>query len=74
MPARMRLWRAPDRLVVTVTDAGGGPRDPFAGLLPAGSGADGGLGLWIVHQSCSHVAMYRDPTGFTIRLTAGTPA
>jgi anti-sigma regulatory factor (Ser/Thr protein kinase) len=72
-PVRMRLWTAADRLVVTVTDSGAGPKDPFAGLVPAGDGAHGGLGLWIAHQSCNHVALYRDRGGFTIRLTAGNP-
>jgi anti-sigma regulatory factor (Ser/Thr protein kinase) len=72
-PARLRLWSGPERLVVTVTDAGPGPKDPFAGLLPAGDGTNGGLGLWIAHQSCNHVAFYRNADGFTIRLTAGNP-
>ncbi|XVU22730.1 anti-sigma factor RsbA family regulatory protein [Actinoplanes sp. CA-054009] len=70
-PVRLRLWSAPDRIVVTVTDGGPGPKDPFAGLLPTGDGLEGGLGLWIAHQSCDHVAMYRDAGGFTVRLTAG---
>ncbi|MEV4282621.1 sensor histidine kinase [Actinoplanes xinjiangensis] len=72
-PVRMRLWRGADRIVVTVSDTGGGPKDPFAGLLPAGDGTAGGLGLWIAHQSCSHVALHRHDDGFTIRLTAGNP-
>ncbi|MEU7712334.1 anti-sigma factor RsbA family regulatory protein [Micromonospora chalcea] len=72
-PVRMRLWRAPDRIVVTVHDRGPGPKDPYAGLLPVGDGSDGGLGLWISHQSCDHVTHHRDASGFTIRLTAGNP-
>ncbi|MFC0033891.1 anti-sigma factor RsbA family regulatory protein [Micromonospora chaiyaphumensis] len=72
-PVRMRLWSAPDRMVVTVQDRGPGPTDPYAGLLPAGNGAAGGLGLWISHQSCNHVALHRDADGFTVRLTAGNP-
>ncbi|GAA2642536.1 sensor histidine kinase [Paractinoplanes durhamensis] len=70
-PVRLRLWSGAGRIVVTVTDAGAGPADPFVGLLPSGDGADGGLGLWIVHQSCSHVALHRHADGFTVRLTAG---
>lgn len=70
---RMRLWRADDRIVVSVGDGGAGPKDAFAGLIPMGDGTNGGLGLWIVHQTCSHVSMYRDDDGFTIRLTAGNP-
>ncbi|GGM08041.1 anti-sigma factor RsbA family regulatory protein [Micromonospora yangpuensis] len=72
-PVRFRLWRAPDRMVVTVADAGDGPKDPFVGLLPAGGDAPGGLGLWITYQSCNHVTMQRGPGGFTLRLTAGNP-
>lgn len=72
-PVHLRLWAADDRLVVSVTDAGAGPDDPFAGLLPAGDGRNGGLGMWIAHQSCNHVAHYRHAGGFTMRLTAGNP-
>jgi anti-sigma regulatory factor (Ser/Thr protein kinase) len=72
-PVRMRLWSGADRIIVTVTDSGDGPKDPFAGLLAAGDGSAGGLGLWIAHQSCNHVALHRHPDGFTIRLTAGNP-
>ncbi|GIJ76128.1 Anti-sigma regulatory factor (Ser/Thr protein kinase) [Micromonospora phaseoli] len=72
-PVRFRLWAGADRLVATVSDGGTGPDDPYAGLLPCGDGAPGGLGLWITHQSCNHVAHYRDADGFTLRLTAGRP-
>ncbi|MGI5245926.1 anti-sigma factor RsbA family regulatory protein [Dactylosporangium sp. CA-139066] len=71
--ARMRLWTGADRMVVTVTDAGPGPKEPFAGLLPVVSLASAGLGLWIAHQVCAHVNMHRAPDGYTVRLTAGTP-
>ncbi|GHJ12806.1 sensor histidine kinase [Micromonospora sp. AKA38] len=72
-PVRLRLWSASDRMVVSVHDRGAGPKDPYAGLLPAGDGTEGGLGLWISHQSCDHVTHHRDVDGFTIRLTAGNP-
>ena len=72
-PVRLRLWRGVDRLIATITDAGAGPEDPFAGLLPAGDGTNGGLGLWIAHQTCNHVTLHRHADGFTIRLTAGNP-
>lgn len=72
-PARMRVWRGAGRMVVTVRDAGPGPKDPFAGLLPAAGGPSAGLGLWIAHQACSHVSLHRDPDGFTVRLTVGLP-
>jgi anti-sigma regulatory factor (Ser/Thr protein kinase) len=72
-PVVLRAWRGADRLVVTVSDGGSGPKDPFAGLLPAGNGSAGGRGLWISHQSCDHVTARRTPEAFTIRLTAGSP-
>lgn len=71
-PVRFRLWSGADRIVATVSDRGPGPADPFAGLLPAGSGP-GGRGLWISHMCCNHVVLDRSPDGFTLRLTAGNP-
>jgi anti-sigma regulatory factor (Ser/Thr protein kinase) len=71
-PVTVRLWRAARRIVVTVTDAGTGPGDPFAGLLPgAVSRTSGGLGLWLAHQMCNYVTLSRDREGFTVRLVAG---
>jgi anti-sigma regulatory factor (Ser/Thr protein kinase) len=50
-PARMRIWTAPERIVVAISDRGPGPQDPYAGLVqsPAVDG-HGGFGLWITHQ------------------------
>lgn len=72
-PMHLRLWTGPDRVVVTVTDQGRGPADPYAGLLPAGSAAEGrgGWGLWLAHQMCSYMTLQRDPAGFTVRMIAG---
>jgi len=67
-PVRVRVWTAPDRLLVSVTDPGRGPGDPFIGLQPVDDASEGGFGLWIAHQLCSHVTMSRDVDGFTIRL------
>jgi anti-sigma regulatory factor (Ser/Thr protein kinase) len=71
-PVTLRLWRGSGRMVVTVGDAGPGPKDPMAGLMPVSGDAPGGLGLWIAHQSCAHVSLHRGAEGFTIRLTAGS--
>ena len=70
-PVCLRVWSGADRIVVTVTDRGAGPQDPFAGLLPARDQATGGRGLWITHQSCNHVAACGDDEGWTIRMIAG---
>ncbi|WP_433260796.1 anti-sigma factor RsbA family regulatory protein [Actinosynnema sp. CS-041913] len=72
-PVHVRLWSDPGRLVVTVHDRGAGPDDPFAGLLPAPNRSLGGLGLWLAHQLCHHIALDRDDNGFTVRLTMGDP-
>lgn len=72
-PAQVRYWVGPDRVVITVTDAGKGPLDPFAGLRAAAHAPAGGLGLWLTHQLCDHVAMSRTPEGFTIRMISGNP-
>jgi anti-sigma regulatory factor (Ser/Thr protein kinase) len=72
-PARMRIWTDTARVIVEVTDAGHGPGDPFAGLLPGNNANGGGLGLWITHQICGHVAFTSDEHGFTVRLSTGSP-
>ena len=72
-PVRFRLWRAPDRIVATVTGRGDGPADPFAGLLPGSDTCSAGLGLWLTHQLCSHVTHDTTDDGFTIRVVVGTP-
>jgi anti-sigma regulatory factor (Ser/Thr protein kinase) len=71
-PVTVRMWRSAGRVVLTVTDTGSGPGDPYAGLLPpTGSAAEGGFGLWLTHQLCSYVSFDRGSEGFTIRLIAG---
>lgn len=70
-PVEVRAWEDHDRVVVTVDDAGPGPRDPFVGLVPPGDEVAGGRGLWITHQLCDDVEMTSSPDGFTIRLVAG---
>ena len=72
-PATVRIWAAPDSVVVTVHDTGPGPADPLAGLIPAGGGvSDGrrrlGLGLWVIHQLDIDVTIRRASDGFTVRL------
>ncbi|GAA4706536.1 sensor histidine kinase [Pseudonocardia yuanmonensis] len=69
-PVRVALWTG-ERTVVTVTDAGAGPSDPYAGLLPAKGSATAGLGLWMAHQLGREVSLHRGPGGFTVRIAAG---
>src|SRR5262249_56020621 len=70
-PTTMRIWAAPDRIVVTVHDTGHGPADRLAGLVPApGSTSDRrlGLGLWVMHQLDIDVALRHSDDGFTVKL------
>ena len=70
-PVGLRLWTAPDRLVCTISDAGTGWDEPFAGYGPA-HGEDlshGGMGLWLARQLCDHVAIRREAAGVSVRLT-----
>jgi len=67
----LRLWIAPDRIVCTIADHGGGWDDPFAGYGPA-HGSDlsrGGMGLWLARQLCDHVDITSDDDGARVRLT-----
>jgi anti-sigma regulatory factor (Ser/Thr protein kinase) len=68
-PVVLRAWSGGDRLVVSVTDAGPGPADPFVGFMPRRGGI-GGMGLWIVNQACSSVGFLSGRDGFTVRVTA----
>lgn len=74
-PVEVRAWAVPDRMVVTVTDRGPGPDDPYVGLLPGRTTTEGtgGLGLWITFQLCDDVVLARREHGFTVRLVAGRP-
>ena len=72
-PATVRIWAAPNRIVVHVHDNGPGPSDPLAGLIPpASNAADAELGLWLTHQLDIDVALIYGDGGFTVRLRGGT--
>jgi anti-sigma regulatory factor (Ser/Thr protein kinase) len=71
-PVTIRIWAAPDRIVVHVHDDGPGPSDPLAGLTSPADDADPGFGLWLTHQLNIDVALIHGDDGFTIRLRAGT--
>lgn len=72
-PATVRIWGAPDRVVVHVHDTGPGPANSLAGLVPPTSSAeDAELGLWLTHQLDIDVALIYGDDGFTVRLRGGT--
>ncbi|GAB3310109.1 anti-sigma factor RsbA family regulatory protein [Geodermatophilus aquaeductus] len=74
-PVGVRVWTAPNRVVVRVHDTGPGPPDPLTGLVPVPESASGaGLGLWLSHQLREvEVDLITDAEGFTVRLRAGSP-
>jgi anti-sigma regulatory factor (Ser/Thr protein kinase) len=72
-PVVLRVWVALDRMVVVVSDRGGGPSFPYAGLVPL-DGRTGGRGLWITHQLCGQVDHVMDADGFAVRLSTSPPA
>jgi anti-sigma regulatory factor (Ser/Thr protein kinase) len=70
-PATVRIWAAPDSIVVTVHDTGPGPADRLAGLVPAAGSTSGrrlGLGLWVIHQLDVDVTLRQTGDGLTVRL------
>jgi len=66
-PGSMRIWLAEGELICEIRDAGV-ITDPHAGRAPPPPEADGGHGLWLVHQVCDRVDLHSDATGTVIRL------
>jgi anti-sigma regulatory factor (Ser/Thr protein kinase) len=72
-PTTVRIWATTGRIVVTVHDAGHGPADRLAGLVPAPGSTSGrglGLGLGVMHQLDLEITLRQAEDGFTIRLSA----
>lgn len=73
-PVVLRIWSAPGRVVATVTDAGRGLSDPFAGLRLPSPDLLGGRGLWIANQLCDAFAMSSGTDGCVVRMVGQTAA
>ena len=67
------MFESRARIVVTVSDQGQGPTDPFVGLVPSPDSGSAGLGLWLKHQLCNQVALETGAHGYTLRLVQGNP-
>ncbi|MEY9964802.1 anti-sigma regulatory factor (Ser/Thr protein kinase) [Streptacidiphilus sp. MAP12-16] len=64
----LRLWRAGGAVVAEIHDAGR-LADPLAGRgRPSTASANGGRGLWIIHQLCDLVEVRARDSGLTLRL------
>jgi anti-sigma regulatory factor (Ser/Thr protein kinase) len=73
-PVIVRSWARPRRVLVTVSDHGTGPTDPYVGLVPGSdvtTGA-GGYGSWLIDQLVTTTHAHT-PDGFTLRLVIGSP-
>ena len=69
-PTGLRIWVAPDRVVVRVRDSGQGPTNRNAGLVRDTTNPTGGLGLWVTHQLDLDVDLIVATDSFTVRLRA----
>lgn len=65
-PGSMEIWLDGSELICEIRDAGV-ITDPLAGSKPPPE-ANGGHGLWLVHQICDRVDLRSDETGTVIRL------
>ena len=54
----LRLWVHDDAVVCEVTDDGPDPPGPLAGYLPPTPGTPGGMGLWLVGQTCDALSLH----------------
>jgi anti-sigma regulatory factor (Ser/Thr protein kinase) len=66
-PGTIEIWSDDDEIVCEIRDAGV-IADPLAGSSPPPSDANGGHGLWLVHQVCDRVDLHSDKNGTVIRL------
>jgi anti-sigma regulatory factor (Ser/Thr protein kinase) len=66
-PGTIEIWSDDEELVCEIRDAGV-IADPLAGSSPPPADANGGHGLWLVHQVCDRVDLHSDKNGTVIRL------
>jgi len=67
-PVTLRAWSRVGRVVVTVSDTGQGPPDPFSGLLAPDLESTHGRGLWIAHHMCDLLSIATGPDGCVVRM------
>ena len=66
-PGSMEIWVNEHELVCEIRDEGV-ITDPLAGRQPPSPDANGGHGLWLVHQVCDRVELRSDKGGTVIRM------
>jgi anti-sigma regulatory factor (Ser/Thr protein kinase) len=58
-PVDTRVWATAGQVVLEVSDAGDGLRDPLVDLRPLRGGRNGGYGLWLVGQIADALSIER---------------
>jgi anti-sigma regulatory factor (Ser/Thr protein kinase) len=66
-PGTIEIWSDDHEVVCEIRDSGV-IADPLAGRHPPPPGANGGHGLWLVHQVCDRVDLRSDMNGTVIRM------
>ena len=66
-PGSIEIWSDSDEIVCEIRDEGV-IEDPLAGRQPPPPDANGGHGLWLVHQVCDRVDLHSDDSGTVIRM------
>jgi anti-sigma regulatory factor (Ser/Thr protein kinase) len=66
-PGSIEIWSDSDEIVCEIRDEGV-IEDPLAGSQPPPPDANGGHGLWLVHQVCDRVDLRSDENGTVIRM------
>lgn len=56
----LRVWVDRDAVVCEIADDGPHPPHPLAGYLPPSPGMPGGMGLWLVAQTCDALSLRAD--------------
>jgi anti-sigma regulatory factor (Ser/Thr protein kinase) len=68
----MEIWCDAKEIICEIRDSGV-ITDPMAGRRPPAPDANGGHGLWLVHQICDQVELGSNGNGTTIRLHMSLP-
>ena len=69
----MEIWCDAGEIICEIRDSGV-ITDPMVGRRPPAADANGGHGLWLVHQICNKVELQSDENGTTVRLHFSLPS
>ena len=69
----MEIWCDAGEIICEIRDSGV-ITDPMVGRRPPTADANGGHGLWLVHQICDKVELQSNENGTTVRLHFSLPS